>query len=379
MKYELTCLTPTLIGDGSRLSPIDYMVWRDQVNVLDQGKIFRLLAKGPRLESYLKQIHRAEKLEFAAWGGFAQNFAHRRIPFETPDYSRIWEALPSENLHIPTFVSSHEGPYLPGSAIKGALRTAFLSARVTEESLTDLTGERAQRNPGVTVERAIAGNPGRSQTKTVGIGDSNSVERSAMKVFMLRTASLAKTKENQLTLRWKQSPKGSVDGGKPEAGTPVFAEMASPGTVFSGTWKERAFYLEQEVARSLGWKTPLNTEALLRHGNEWAERQLASHKLFAQATGLTELVSNLTALQEQLASVKQGGKSCLLCIGWAGGFLSKSGGPPTSTPAYREYLGGLSFYSSTIRAGLPFPKTRRIVFLNNRPATLPGWVRLDVL
>jgi CRISPR-associated protein Csm5 len=35
-------------------------------------------------------------------------------------------------------------------------------------------------------------------------------------------------------------------------------------------------------------------------------------------------------------------------------------------------------YSRAIQTGLPFPKTRRVVFLENRPATLPGWVRLEV-
>ncbi len=48
MIYRVTCLTPTLVGDGQRLSPIDYMVWKDHVNVLDQRRIFKLLAKGPR-------------------------------------------------------------------------------------------------------------------------------------------------------------------------------------------------------------------------------------------------------------------------------------------------------------------------------------------
>ena len=41
MKYRLTCLTPLLVGDGNRLSAIDYMVWKDQVNVLDQRRILR--------------------------------------------------------------------------------------------------------------------------------------------------------------------------------------------------------------------------------------------------------------------------------------------------------------------------------------------------
>jgi len=66
MNYRLTCLTPVLVGDGGQLSPIDYMVWKDQVNVLDQNRIFKLLAKGPRLDSYLKQIVRADKLDFAS-------------------------------------------------------------------------------------------------------------------------------------------------------------------------------------------------------------------------------------------------------------------------------------------------------------------------
>ena len=31
-----------------------------------------------------------------------------------------------------------------------------------------------------------------------------------------------------------------------------------------------------------------------------------------------------------------------------------------------------------LASNLPFPKTRRIVFLNNKPATLPGWAELSV-
>src|SRR5258708_3385232 len=74
MRYRVTCLTPTLVGDGQKLAPIDYMVWRDHVNVLDQRRIFKLLAKGPRLDGYLAQLKKADKLDFASWGGFAQNF-----------------------------------------------------------------------------------------------------------------------------------------------------------------------------------------------------------------------------------------------------------------------------------------------------------------
>src|ERR1700674_2659655 len=105
MRYRLTALTPLLVGDGQKLSPIDYMVWKDHVNVLDQRRIFRLLAKGPRLEGYLSQLKKAETLDFASWGGFAQNFAGRRIPFEHASSSGYWERARAESLHIPTFAS----------------------------------------------------------------------------------------------------------------------------------------------------------------------------------------------------------------------------------------------------------------------------------
>ena len=138
MNYRLTCLTPTLVGDGQRLSPIDYMVWKDHVNVLDQWRIFRLLAKGPRLESYLTQLKKADKLDFASWGGFAQNYAGRRIPFEHASSTQYWERTHAEHLFIPTFSTGPSGPYLPGTAIKGAFRTGVVHGRLTERFVTDL-------------------------------------------------------------------------------------------------------------------------------------------------------------------------------------------------------------------------------------------------
>ena len=40
-RYRVTCLTPVLVGDGQKLSPIDYMVWKDQVNVLAERIVLR--------------------------------------------------------------------------------------------------------------------------------------------------------------------------------------------------------------------------------------------------------------------------------------------------------------------------------------------------
>ena len=248
MKYRVTCLTPTLAGDGQRLSPIDYMVWKDHVNVLDQHRIFRLLAKGPRLEGYLTQLKKAQKLDFASWGGFAQNYSERRIPFEHGSSVAVWERAQAELLFIPTFASSAKGPYLPGTVLKGALRTGSVFDRWSEKTLKDLAeragNERLPRYATAKAEESVLGGAGNSRMRRVALGDSNVVTHAGMKVYLLRVATLAaKGKDpagvDRFELGWK-SLRGSVDSRRIEESTPSFAEMASPGTTFEGAWREKS-------------------------------------------------------------------------------------------------------------------------------------------
>lgn len=375
MKYRVTVLTPTLVGNGEKLSPIDYMVWRDQVNVLDQPRIFKLLAKGPRLEGYLTQLHKATKLDFASWGGFAQNYADRRIPFEDAAYTPYWERAQAESLGIPTFAATGEGPFLPGAAVKGALRTAFVFANLKPGAIRDLaakmTGERPPRRPAEHIEHNA------DRMRVVSVADSAHVTREPYRVYMLRFATLMARGPQQYALGWKQTGRGAADGKRPEDGTPAFAEMAAPGATFEGLWRENAFLNREEVRQSLRWNGPVTRERLFESANQYAARQLESHAQYAGWTGLDALGAAIVALQKKLEAVRQDG-GCLLAIGWGAGFLSKSAAIGAADEDYRKVLGLLPYYERAIKSGLPFPKTRRIVFLKNKPATLPGWVELRV-
>ncbi|MFH0946309.1 MAG: type III-A CRISPR-associated RAMP protein Csm5, partial [Planctomycetota bacterium] len=275
MKYRVTCLTPLLVGDGRRLSPIDYMVWKDHVNVLDQRRIFRLLSKGPRLDSYLSQLKRAEKLDFASWGGFAQNFADRRIPFEHASCASHWDRSPAESLHIPTFATGLQGPYLPASALRGALRTGMLFAGLKDGSLEKVAaqfqGDRPPRRPAELLEERTLGVAGSSRMRAVRASDSDPVSLASMKVYLLRVASLvSRNRAEGSELAWKLSPQGSVSGARPQQSTPSFAEMASPGTVFEGVWKESEFLRQPEVLRALNWRGPVERSALFSAANLYA-------------------------------------------------------------------------------------------------------------
>ncbi len=208
------------------------MVWKDQVNVLDQGRIFKLLARGPRLEGYLTQLRKATKLDFASWGGFAQNFSQRRIPFENPESTAIWNAAPSELLFIPTFAADFRGAYLPASALKGALRTGLVfsrwSAATIDRVSSALEGDRVPRRLAEAAENAA----GASQVKVFSAADSQPVPVSSFKVYLTRVASLETRQQSQPQLAWKVAGRGSVPPQRIADSTPLFAEMAVPGTVF---------------------------------------------------------------------------------------------------------------------------------------------------
>ncbi len=368
MRYRITCLTPTLVGDGQKLSPIDYMVWKDHVNVLDQRRIFKLLSKGPRLDGYLAQLKKADRLDFASWGGFAQNFAGRRIPFENVSAIPHWEKATPEHLSIPTFAVSPSGPYIPGTAIKGALRTGAVSDRWTEGSMRDLSErllseDRLPRHPALRAEEAVLGGAGSSRMKRFAVGDSASVTHAGMKVYLLRVSTLIPKGGGKYELGWK-SQRGSVNAQRVSESTPLWSEMASQGTFFEGLWSNKA---------------PQDRTKLFQSCNRYAQKLLAHHKTYAELAGLTHLHATIGDLEKKAAEAAARPDACVLSIGWGGGLLGKSAYLETEDESYRKILRQTNFYQRAIQTGLPFPKTRKVVFQGNQPASLPGYVLFEVL
>jgi len=226
------------------------------------------------------------------------------------------------------------------------------------------------------VEEQALGASGSSRMRFVSAGDSAVVPNDAFKVYLLRTSTL-QPRGGGLVLGWKQSPRGAVDGARPEDSTPAFAEMAAPGTVFEGRWDENHFLLGPEVRRSVRWPESLNRARFFEAANVYAAGLLTLQRQYASWAGMGLLDQSLQGLEQRLAEAKERG-SCLLSLGWGGGLPAKSAWLDTNNQDYRDILRQYAIYNRALDSNLPFPKTRRIVFLNNRPATLPGWAELAV-
>ncbi len=84
------------------------------------------------------------------------------------------------------------------------------------------------------------------------------------------------------------------------------------------------------------------------------------------------------ALEERLKEISASPQYCMLSVGWGGGLHSKVACLDTEGSAYRAVLKQYSIYDRALQTGLPFPKTRRVIFEGGQPASLPGWVVLEV-
>src|SRR5262249_22213061 len=141
------------------------------------------------------------------------------------------------------FAESPSGPYVPGTAIKGALRTGAVFDRWTEGSIRDLAGrladDRIPRNPAAKAEDAVLGGPGSSRMRRISPSDSSPINHLTMKVYLLRVSSLVARGADRFEVGWKSQGR-TVEARRIEESTPIFAEMASPGTAFTGGWQERS-------------------------------------------------------------------------------------------------------------------------------------------
>jgi CRISPR-associated protein Csm5 len=183
-----------------------------------------------------------------------------------------------------------------------------------------------------------------------------------MKVYLLRVATVVPKGGGRFELGWKTA-RGSAEARRVDDSTPFFTEMATPGTSFEGQWQERAAG---------------DREGLFEAANKYAAEQIARHKKYAAMAGLAQLGAFLEALEGRLTEVRRTSNGCLLSIGWGGGMLSKAAYLNSEDESYRGILRQTPFYGRAIQSGLPMPKTRRVIFQEGHPSTLPGWVQVEV-
>ena len=363
---KATLLTPLHIGSGrDLLLSYDYAVYGGRTWRLNETAILEAQdVEDPRLMERLMQTPPAQLLEPQDFREDSPFFRYiiRGEPRSTAEGAQLGEQLKDP----------FDRPYLPGTSLKGALRTALAWHAWGERRFRP---ERTRLNPNPRFaaqdyERHIFGpNPNCDLLRALHVGDSEPVGTDRLILINVRVL--------------HQSG---------QMASPIELEAVAQETVFH-------FTVKLDLALFSEWA---QQHGLKMQGEEWlrklpsivnrhtAQRLAEEAAWFSKVPGTDPIRNFYHQLQKNL---QQGIRGFLLQVGWGTGWDDKTfGSRLRADPNFLEGIlqppkaGGYGIARGRRRPGDPFPKSRRVVVhpqrtpdgrTSERPIAPLGWIWVE--
>ena len=366
MKCQLKTITPVHIGTGETLSQIDGFYDNGRWHRID---IDAVLAAIP--ESDLNRLTIAMGQRDFQWGGYLptnQPSASYTLPCpEDPRETEIREAIKDV----------FDRPMIPGSSIKGAIRTALLWDLISDdnkEAQNDLK-EQVQRRTnrswvGQPIERRVLGkDPNHDLMRVVQVSDTAPIPIETLEMGVAWTVTL--NRDGELV------PKRE---GNREYKT--FVEQIRAEQTFDFSIKiDKSLFRPREKGE-LGYsdrQEQVVCEELAEVCNFVAKGLADAEAGFFADYNLDEIVNFYDALLKRLENLPDG--AFVLPIGWGTGYRTKTV-TELLTVDDDDLMNLRKHYrlgESRSRRGdyhPEFPKTRRILYNRQRPMSPLGWIQI---
>lgn len=357
----VTPLTPLHIGSGQRLlKDYDYAVhanrtWRINEDALleaqnvDDPALADTLARTPPAQLLRPGDYRLDSPLF--------RYSLPGQPRATGEGAQLQEQLKTTTDEV----------YLPGSSLKGAIRTALAWHGWAEQQLRARPAD-LERNPrfaGRNLERALMGpDPNHDLLRALQVGDSAPAGKDRLVLINVQVVS-----------------RGGL-------GSPIELEAIQPDTPFHLALKvDRVLF--GDWARQYGLRLGGNPawlehlpDLIQAHTRQRLQTELAWYRQSPHT-------QPLAGFYRQLLKAQLPPQSCLLQLGWGAGWGDKTYGDRLQADGeLMEYL--ISTYRlarGRRQAGDPFPKSRRAIVrvvkdkqghTQQRPSIPLGWVLLEL-
>jgi CRISPR-associated protein Csm5 len=256
-------------------------------------------------------------------------------------------------------------PYLPGSSLKGALRTVlFWGVHHAEGRTPDLDRLKRSRSwASQPLEQQVFGrDPSHDWLRALRVRDSQPLD--ADEHLALQTVRVYPTASSE------------------SAGLDVDVEAVAPEAVFHTTVTLETYGFESPEASRLRWQGQRRwiqdlTELGKRHVGE---RLMTEAQYFKEKGGPRRSMRFYDALIKRLLELPD--DVLLLQVGWGAGWESKTLGSAMLRQSDHAFERLLSTYRMTKerdrRAGDPFPRSRHLALIDGRPALPMGWLAVRV-
>ena len=380
-KYQLQTLTPVHIGSGETLSHIDGCYANGRWYRIDLDKVLahpstdlnaltsEMTQRGFRWERYLRQ-----------YGSDLSELSAYNLPCsQSPEEVEIREAIKTVG----------DRPYIPGSTLKGAIRTALLeeilseSNEVYRDSLSQLEtlvdqaprGNPRREQPARQIESLAFGrDPNRDLLRALHVSDSIPLNSDALEVGMAWTVTLDPNAQLVQKRDRGQEYKNFVQ--QIQARQRLTFTLKIDEFLFREREKARLGFdaLQEKVLRDIAEVCRTATNELMQNEQD-----------FFDYYNLSEIANVYDKLIDLNNTLPEG--SFLLQIGWGTGyhantvtslFTNDEESPENLQIDLRErFKLGESRSQRGHYDEREFPKTRRILYRGQNPNAPLGWVKIS--
>lgn len=367
-------LSPMHIGTGtSLLEGVDWIEDGGWVYIADQNRLLEAVLKRAqtegRDEATVIQIITGMSLSDLRDAGWLTRDDFRQ---DSRLFRYRLRGEPAMNQIAEQIKDVYGQPYLPGSSLKGALRTV-LAVIGASRLKTDLTRAGRSRSwAAQPIERDIFGrDPNHDLLRALQVGDSAPVDATELRLERVNVFP---------TAQQTGSGRGQgldVDIEALRNGSTLTTTIKIDGTLFGdGTPFGQKVESELRFGKRRAWLLELPKRA-----RRWAGRRMVAEADFFEKKPGGEAAS---AFYRRLAVIWDRLKEneFLLQVGWGTGWPSKTFGHLLQRDSnaferlVRDYR--LSPQDKRRKAGQPFPKSRKLVHRGDGPAEPLGWVKVTL-
>ena len=378
--YQLEIITPVHIGSGETLNHIDgyytkgrwYHIDLERVLAHPSADINALTSDMGRRDFRWEHHLRQRNMDLAELSAYSLSCP------QSPEEVEIREAIKGV----------HDRPFIPGTTLKGAIRTALLGEilsvsddiyKKSQSHLNDLIvkgprGNPRREQPARQIENlAFGGDPNRDLFRVLQVSDTTSLESDALEIGMAWTTTI--NQNNQLIQKVDRGREYKNFVQQIKAKQCLTFTLKIDDLLFREPEKKRLDFndLQQETLKDIAEVCRSATDQLMQ-----GERDFFSYyRLPEIANVYDKLISlNNTLLEGEF----------LLQIGWGTGynantvtaFFTDDAEFPVDWMDLRERF---RLGESRSRRGAyderEFPKTRRLLYRGQNPLAPLGWIKIS--
>ena len=361
VKLGLEIITPTQSGSGAELfKELDYIERSQMAFIVDQQASFQAIASGNlALDAQLLAGNRLSDWVNAAGQDFGYRLPWLGSAAKVPEKFR-------EHLK-----DAQNRPYLPGSAIKGAIRTALIAEWLRSMPSSTFSHLLPQKD-------RFGKSPSKqwAAKKLMDEITGKDAKQDIFRSFKVKDTLFANSDLRLADIRWlnetswrSMGQRKSFEGWQQADG--IYAEVLQTGALAVLQLQWDGFLLSDINA----WQqtdrvpsiAPTNFEDLRQSLNLHAEYRLKREILFYKQQGKPAPERECQRILNMLKTDEQ---SAYLQMSWGSGWRGLTGdwASEAQVDTFRQLF-------NLGRIGKPFPKTRRLV-VSGEPKLPMGWVRL---